>query len=99
MRSWVHHYKIRPQGQSTYQFIVKRLNRSRPQHRLRRCQINQVVGVNHERAESEFAATIAETDAWLDRADPPAALRRLVTENRDDVARELRCRERDARGG
>jgi aminopeptidase N len=45
------------------------------------------------------AATIAETDAWLDRADPPAALRRLVTENRDDVARELRCRERDARGG
>ena len=27
----------------------------------------------------------------------PAALRRLLTEGRDDVARALRCRQRDAR--
>jgi aminopeptidase N len=39
---------------------------------------------------------IAETDAYIERADPPAALRRLLTEGRDDVARALRCRLRDA---
>jgi aminopeptidase N len=39
---------------------------------------------------------IAATDAYIERADPPAALRRLLTEGRDDVARALRCRHRDA---
>jgi aminopeptidase N len=38
---------------------------------------------------------IAMTDDYLARTDPPAALRRLLTEGRDDVARALRCRERD----
>jgi aminopeptidase N len=39
---------------------------------------------------------IAATDAYIERTDPPAALRRLLTEGRDDVARALRCRRRDA---
>jgi aminopeptidase N len=39
---------------------------------------------------------IAATDTYLERTDPPAALRRLLTEGRDDVARALRCRARDA---
>jgi aminopeptidase N len=39
---------------------------------------------------------IAAADEYLERADPPAALRRLLTEGRDDVARALRCRARDA---
>jgi aminopeptidase N len=43
---------------------------------------------------SEEAA--ATTDAYIERTDPPAALRRLLTEGRDDVARALRCRHRDA---
>jgi len=38
---------------------------------------------------------IAATDDYIERADPPTALRRLLTEARDDVARALRCRERD----
>lgn len=39
------------------------------------------------------------TQAWLDaHRDAPAALRRLVVENRDPVARALAAQERDARG-
>ncbi|HVB42966.1 MAG TPA: aminopeptidase N [Streptosporangiaceae bacterium] len=33
---------------------------------------------------------------YLAHADPPAGLRRLLSEGRDDVIRALRCRERDA---
>ena len=39
---------------------------------------------------------IALTDDYIERTSPPAALRRLLTEGRDDVARALRCRRRDA---
>ena len=39
---------------------------------------------------------IAATEDYIERTDPPAALRRLLTEGRDDVARALRCRQRDA---
>jgi aminopeptidase N len=39
---------------------------------------------------------IAGTDAYIERTNPPAALRRLLAEGRDDVARALRCRQRDA---
>jgi aminopeptidase N len=39
---------------------------------------------------------IAAADEYLERTDPPASLRRLLTEGRDDVARALRCRARDA---
>jgi len=37
-------------------------------------------------------------DEYIASADVPAALRRLVTEGRDDVARALRCRARDQQG-
>ncbi|HEY2313947.1 MAG TPA: aminopeptidase N [Streptosporangiaceae bacterium] len=36
------------------------------------------------------------TDAYIAAADPVPALRRLLVERRDDVARALRCRQRDA---
>jgi aminopeptidase N len=36
---------------------------------------------------------------YLDRTRPPAPLRRLLSEGRDDVGRALRCRLRDARPG
>jgi aminopeptidase N len=39
---------------------------------------------------------IGRVDAYLSRDDLPAAMRRLVAEGRDDVARALRCRVRDA---
>jgi aminopeptidase N len=39
---------------------------------------------------------IAAADAYIERADPPPPLRRLLAEDRDDVARALRCRHRDA---
>ena len=39
---------------------------------------------------------IALADDYLERTSPPAALRRLLAEGRDDVARALRCRRRDA---
>jgi aminopeptidase N len=41
------------------------------------------------------AETVAVTDAYLSDAAPPAALRRLLIEGRDDVLRSLRCQERD----
>jgi aminopeptidase N len=36
---------------------------------------------------------------YLRRANPPAPLARLISEGRDDAARALRCRERDAQAG
>ena len=45
------------------------------------------------------AALRDRTQAWLDaNPDAPAALRRLVVENRDPVVRALAAQERDARG-
>ncbi len=45
------------------------------------------------------AALVEATQAWLDaNTDAPAALRRLVQENRDPVVRGLAAQERDARG-
>jgi aminopeptidase N len=41
-------------------------------------------------------STIEVTDAYIKQNQPAAALRRLLIEGRDDVARALRCRERDA---
>ncbi len=40
---------------------------------------------------------IATADAYIERTAAPPALHRLLTEGRDDVARALRCRQRDAR--
>ena len=39
--------------------------------------------------------TVQMTDAYIGAADPPAALRRLLLEGRDDVLRALRCQDRD----
>jgi aminopeptidase N len=36
-------------------------------------------------------------ESYLSRQHPPAALARLISEGRDDVARSLRCQQRDAR--
>jgi len=41
------------------------------------------------------AETVEVTDAYIDSARPPAALRRLLIEGRDDVLRALRCQARD----
>ncbi len=43
--------------------------------------------------------TIVAADAWLADAEQPSALRRLVFEGRDGIARALRARERDAEAG
>jgi aminopeptidase N len=39
---------------------------------------------------------ITRTGEYVQRTDPPPSLRRLLAEGRDDVARALRCRARDA---
>jgi aminopeptidase N len=41
------------------------------------------------------AGTVAATDDYLAEAEPPAALRRLLIEGRDEVLRSLRCQDRD----
>jgi aminopeptidase N len=41
-------------------------------------------------------AAIAMADDYTARSDLPAPLRRLLSEGRDDVARALRCQQRDA---
>ena len=43
--------------------------------------------------------TVEVTDAYIKAADPPAALRRLLTEGRDDVLRALHCQARDRQEG
>jgi aminopeptidase N len=44
-------------------------------------------------------AALQTADDFLAIGGQPAGLRRLVSERRDDVARALRCRERDASAG
>ncbi len=39
--------------------------------------------------------TVRVTDEYIAATDPPAALRRLLLEGRDDVLRALRCQARD----
>ena len=39
--------------------------------------------------------TVRATDEYIAATDPPAALRRLLLEGRDDVLRALRCQARD----
>jgi aminopeptidase N len=39
--------------------------------------------------------TVRMTDEYIAATDPPAALRRLLLEGRDDVLRALRCQARD----
>jgi aminopeptidase N len=41
------------------------------------------------------AETVAATDAYIAAEQPPAALRRLLVEGRDDLLRALRCQARD----
>jgi aminopeptidase N len=43
--------------------------------------------------------TVQLTDEYIDRANPPAALRRLLTEGQDSVRRALRCQQVDRRAG
>src|SRR6266567_1291561 len=43
--------------------------------------------------------TVEMTDAYIRDANPPAALRRLLAEGRDDVLRALRCQDRDRQAG
>ena len=51
-------------------------------------------------ADQDRAGTLEEADAWLEaRPDAAPALRRLVLEARDDLARALRAQECDARRG
>ncbi len=45
------------------------------------------------------ASTVAATDEYLAALEPPAALRRLLIEGRDEVIRSLRCQERDRAAG
>jgi aminopeptidase N len=42
---------------------------------------------------------IQATDDYIDRTSPPPALHRLLIEDRDDVARALRCQARDRQAG
>ena len=39
------------------------------------------------------------TDEYIERASPPAALRRLLTEGQDSVRRALRCQRVDGQPG
>ena len=43
--------------------------------------------------------TVRLTDEYLDRANPPAALHRLLTEGQDSVRRALRCQQVDRQAG
>jgi aminopeptidase N len=43
--------------------------------------------------------TVEATDAYIEAAEPPAALLRLLTEGRDDILRALRCQATDRQAG
>jgi aminopeptidase N len=43
--------------------------------------------------------TVQLTDEYIARADPPASLRRLLSEGQDSVRRALRCQQVDRQEG
>src|SRR5256885_13987197 len=51
--------EIRAERDATNEFVMKRLNRARSEHGLRRSQIDQVIRVNNERAEAKLRAPCA----------------------------------------
>ncbi|WP_016908744.1 aminopeptidase N [Streptomyces xiaopingdaonensis] len=59
----------------------------------------QQVALGYYPALQVSQATLDATDAWLARAEPNAALRRLVTESRAGVERALRAQRADAEAG
>ncbi|MFI1201939.1 aminopeptidase N [Streptomyces sp. BHT-5-2] len=59
----------------------------------------QQIVVGHYPALQVSPETLEATDAWLARAEPSPALRRLVTESRAGVERALRARAADAAAG
>ncbi|MGG2463011.1 aminopeptidase N [Streptomyces sp. RGM 3693] len=59
----------------------------------------QQVVVGHYPALQVSQETLEATDAWLAKADPSPALRRLVTESRAGVERALKARAADAAAG
>jgi aminopeptidase N len=60
---------------------------------------NMVIGMFPSWASAVEPATIAAADDFLARSGLPAALRRLVSEGRADVARALRARQADTAAG
>ena len=50
----MHHQEVGTQRHGTDNFIMEGLNRARLQHALRRRQIDQIICVNHQRAEFQF---------------------------------------------
>ena len=59
-RSRMHHQKIRAQRERPHDLLMKRLHRPRPQHGIRRSQIDQIIVVNHQRPKPKFLAPLAE---------------------------------------
>ena len=59
-RSRMNHQIIRAEVGGTHHLVVKCLNRPHAHHRLGRCQIDQIIGVNDQRAQTQLGATSAE---------------------------------------
>ncbi len=57
----VRHQKIRTQRQSPHQLAMKCLDRAGPERALRRCQINQIIVVNYQRAEPQLQPSRAKS--------------------------------------
>ena len=75
-RPRMHHQTIRAERQRANHLIVKCLDRPRPHHRIGRRQIDQVIGVDDQRAERQFRAPRAKS---LPRPPPRCATRRAAT--------------------
>src|SRR5882762_6511305 len=56
------HQKISAERDTTDKLVMKCLNRTRAEHRLRRRQIDQVVRVDYQRTEAKFGATRTKCD-------------------------------------
>ena len=46
---WVRHQKIRAKRNRSHNFLMERLDRTRAQHRIRRCEIDQIIVVDNQR--------------------------------------------------
>ena len=79
-RARMNDQKISTEGYAAHEFIVESLYGASSKHRLRGREIDQIVGVNDERAEGELDPTRAKAAASTSgiRAGPPCHMRGLA---------------------
>jgi len=90
-RAGMHDYEVGAEGHAANEFVVKGLDGASAQHGLLGGEVDQIIGVNDQRAEGEFLAAGAESGGFdfRDTSGPAGPHARTGRENLQGVAAEF----------